>query len=94
MRPRGPSGSSGRWRTLDTQRQAAYQAGDVRGERHIRNSMGEMAKGLDRDPRVESILAGKKARPGIGALEGASSLTRQLAMSIGVDLGWGLGIGL
>ena len=42
----------------------------------------------------KSILAGKKARPGIGALEGASSLTRQLAMSIGVDLGWGLGIGL
>jgi hypothetical protein len=84
----------GRWTTLDTQRQAAYQAGDVQGERQIRNSMGEMAKGLECDPRVESILAGKKARPEIGALEGARSLTRQLAMSIGVDLRRGLGIGL
>jgi hypothetical protein len=56
--------------------------------------MGEMAKGLERDPQVESILAGKKAQLGIGGLDVAGSLTRQLAMSIGVDLGRGLGIGL
>jgi hypothetical protein len=84
----------GRWTTLDAQRQAAYQAGDVQGERQIRNSMGDMAKGLERDPQVGSALAGKKAQLGIGGLEAAGSLTRQLAMSIGVDLGRGLGIGL
>ncbi len=83
-----------RWTRLDAQREAAYRAGDIRGERHIRNSMGEMAKGLERDPQVESILAGQKAQLGIGGLELGGSLTRQLAMSIGFDLGRGLGIGL
>jgi hypothetical protein len=84
----------GRWTTLEAQRQAAYRVGNVHGERQIRNSMGEMAKGLERDPQVESILAGKKAQLGIGGLDVAGSLTCQLAMSIGVDLGRGLGIGL
>jgi hypothetical protein len=82
------------WTGLGAQREAAYQAGDAQGERHIRNSMGEMAKGLERDPRLESILAGKKVQLGIGGLELGGSLTRQLAISIGFDLGRGLGIGL
>jgi Ti-type conjugative transfer relaxase TraA len=83
-----------RWTSLGAQREAAYLAGDIRGERHIRNSMGAMAEGLERDPQVESILAGKKAQLGIGGLEFGGSLTRQLALSIGFDLGRGLGIGL
>ena len=80
-----------RWTTLEAQREAAYQAGAVQGERHIRNSMGEMAKALERDPQVESILAGKKAQLGIGGLEVTGTITRQLAMSLGFDLGRGLG---
>ena len=83
-----------RWASLGAQREAAYRAGDIRGERHIRNSMGQMAKGLERDPQVESILTGKKVQLGIGGLGSTASLTRQLAMSIGFDLGRGLGIGL
>jgi hypothetical protein len=83
-----------RWTSLDAQRQAAYRAGDISGERHIRNSIGSMAEGLERDPQVESILAGKKAQLGIGGLEIGGRLTRQLAISIGFDLGRGLGIGL
>jgi hypothetical protein len=87
-----------RWTSLDAQRKAAYRAGDIQGERHIRNSMGEsmgeMAKGLERDPQVESILVGKKAQLRIGGLDFTGSLTRQLAISIGFDLGRGLGIGL
>ncbi len=83
-----------RWTSLGAQRKAAYRAGDIRGERHIRNTMGDMAKTLERDPQVESILAGKKAQLGIGGLEFGGSLTRQLAISIGLDLGRGLGIGL
>lgn len=55
------------------QRRAAYRVGDIRGE---------MAKGLERDPQVESILAGKKAQLGIGGLELTGRLTRHLAMSI------------
>jgi Ti-type conjugative transfer relaxase TraA len=83
-----------RWTSLGAQREAAYRAGDIRGERHIRNSMGQMAKGLERDPQIESILTGKKVQLGIGGLGSTASLTRQLAMSIGFDLGRGLGIGL
>jgi hypothetical protein len=56
--------------------------------------MGAMANGLERDPQVESILAGKKARLGIGGIEFSGRPTRQLAMSIGFDLGRGLRIGL
>ena len=56
--------------------------------------MGEMAMSLERDPQLESILeARKSAQLGIGAIEG-ESLTRRLAMSIGVDLGRGRGLGL
>jgi hypothetical protein len=53
-----------------------------------------MAEGVERDPQVETILAGKKAQLGIGGLEFTGSLIRQLAMSSGFDLGRGLLIGL
>jgi hypothetical protein len=56
--------------------------------------MGAMAKGLERDPQLESILAGKKAQLGIDGLDLGGRLTRQLAISIGFDLGRGLGIDL
>ena len=82
-----------RWRDLDARRQAAYQAGDMSGMRGLRNSMGEMAKSLERDPQVESILAAKKsAQLGIEGFAPEHSLTRQLAMSIGFDPGRGLGL--
>ena len=84
-----------RWRNLDARRTAAYQAGDIQGERGVRNSMGEMAKSLERDPQLESVLAARKSVPlGIEGFGPERSLTRQLAMSIGFDLGRGRGLGL
>jgi Ti-type conjugative transfer relaxase TraA len=84
-----------RWRDLDAQRLAAYRAGDMRGERTLRNTMGGMAKSLERDPQLESILAAKKsAQLGIDGLASERSVTRQLAINIGFDLGRGLGLGL
>ncbi len=83
-----------RWRDLDQTRQRQYQAGDMSGFKATRDSMGEMARSLERDPQLESILeARKSAQLGIGAIE-AESLTRRLAMSIGFDLGRGRGLGL
>lgn len=79
------------WATLDAQRLAAYQAGDIRGERSLRNSMGEMAKSLERDPQLESILAIKKQALGLD-FEMGDSLRRQLAISIGFDMGRGRGL--
>ena len=84
-----------RWRDLNARRQAAYQAGDMSGMRSQRNSMGELAKSLERDPQLESILAAKKsAQLGVEGFAPEHSLTRQLAMSIGFDLGRGRGLGL
>jgi hypothetical protein len=84
-----------RWRDLDARRLAAYRAGDMRGERTLRNTMGGMAKSLERDPQLESILAAKKsAQLGIDGLASERSVTRQLAINIGFDLGRGLGLGL
>ena len=65
------------------------------GGRSLRNSMGEMAKSLERDRQLESILAIKKsAQLGIEGLAREHNLTRQLAMSIGFDLRRGRGLGL
>ena len=83
-----------RWRDLDQTRQRQYQTGDMAGFKATRASMGGMARSLERDPQLESILeARKSAQLGIGAIE-AESLTRRLALSIGFDLGRGRGLGL
>ena len=49
------SWSAGRSSTSASQRQ--YQAGDMSGYKATRSAMGDMAKSLERDPQLESILA-------------------------------------
>ena len=84
-----------RWRHLDARSLVAYQSGDVQAERRLRNTMGEMARSLQRDPQLESILAAKKsAQLGLEGFGREESLTRRLAMSIGLDLERGRGLGL
>jgi len=55
--------------------------------------MGDMAKSLQRDPRLESLLANRKAALGI-EFEYGRRLSAALALSHGIDLGRGRGIGL
>ncbi len=67
-----------RWQKLDHTSQRQYQAGDMSGYKATRSAMGDMAKSLERDPQLESILANRKrdlgiafefrppARPGVG----------------------------
>ncbi len=55
-----------RWQKLDQTGQHQYQAGDMSGYRSTRAEMGNMAKSLERDPQMESILAGRKKDLGIG----------------------------
>ncbi|MGB7044627.1 MAG: conjugal transfer protein TraA, partial [Methylocella sp.] len=55
--------------------------------------MGDMAKSLERDPQIESILANRKRDLGIG-IESGRRLGLELAFSHGIDLGRGWGIGL
>jgi hypothetical protein len=82
-----------RWRSLDRASQHQYQAGDMSGYKATRSAMGDMAKSLERDPQMESLLANRKRDLGIG-IDSGRSLGRELAFSHGIDLGRGRSIGL
>ena len=80
------------WRKLTRASERQYQAGDMSGYKATRSAMGDMAKSLERDPQLESILEGRKRDLGIG-IDSGRSLGRELAFSHGIDLGRGRGIG-
>jgi len=84
-----------RWRSLDRASQHQYQAGDMSGYKSTRSAMGDMAKSLERDPQLESILEGRKRDLGIGiGIDSGRRLGLELAFTHGIDLGRGRGIGL
>jgi Ti-type conjugative transfer relaxase TraA len=82
-----------RWQKLDQTRQHQYQAGDMSGYKATRLAMGDMARSLERDPQLESILANRKRELGI-AFESGRRLGHELAFAHGIDLGRGRGIGI
>ena len=82
-----------RWQKLDHTSQRQYQAGDMSGYNATRSTMGDMAKSLERDPQMESILANRKKDLGI-AFESGRRLGQELAFTHGIDLGRGRGIGI
>jgi hypothetical protein len=82
-----------RWRELGQTSQRQYQAADMSGYKATRSAMGDMAQSLERDPQLESILAGRKRDLGIG-VESGRRLGLELAFSHGIDLGRGRNIGL
>ena len=82
-----------RWQKLGQTSQRQYQAGDMSGYRATRSAMGDMAKSLERDPQLESILASRKNDLGI-AFESGRRLGQELAFTHGIDLGRGRSIGI
>jgi Ti-type conjugative transfer relaxase TraA len=82
-----------RWQKLEQTSQRQYQAGDTSGYKATRSAMGDMAKSLERDPQLESILANRKRDLGI-ALESGRRLGQELAFTHGINLGRGRGIGI
>jgi Ti-type conjugative transfer relaxase TraA len=82
-----------RWQKLDQARLRQYQAGDISGYKATRSAMGDMARGLERDPQLESILANRKRELGI-AFESGRRLGHELAFAHGIDLGRGRGLGI
>ncbi|MGI8525744.1 MAG: Ti-type conjugative transfer relaxase TraA [Pseudolabrys sp.] len=82
-----------RWRELGHTSQHQYQAGDMYGYKATRSAMGDMAKSLERDPQLDSILEGRKRDLGIG-IDSGRRLGLELAFNHGIDLGRGRGIGL
>lgn len=82
-----------RWQKLEHSSQRQYQAGDMSGYRATRSAMGDMARGLERDPQMESILANRKRELGI-SFETGRQLGRELAFAHGIDFGRGRGLGI
>jgi hypothetical protein len=82
-----------RWQELGQTRWHQYQAGDMSGYKATRSAMGDMAKSLERDPQMESILANRKRELGI-AFDSGRRLGHELAFTHGIDLGRGRGLGI
>ena len=82
-----------RWQELGHSSLRQYQAGDMSGYRSTRSAMGDMARSLERDPQMESILENRKRELGI-AFETGRRLGQELAFAHGIDLGRGRGIGI
>jgi hypothetical protein len=82
-----------RWQKLGQASQLQYQAGDMSGYNATRSAMTDMAKSLERDPQLESVLANRKRELGI-AFESGRRLGQELAFAHGIDLGRGRGIGI
>jgi hypothetical protein len=80
-----------RWQELDQTSLRQYRAADISGYRATRSAMGDMARSLERDPQLESILANRKRELGI-QFESGRRLGQELAFAHGIDLGRGRGI--
>ncbi|BCH12138.1 hypothetical protein MesoLj131c_63960 [Mesorhizobium sp. 131-3-5] len=82
-----------RWQRLDRTGREQYQAGDMSGYKSTRSAMSDMAKSLERDPQLESLLANRKRDLGIQTDSGRR-LGAELAFSHGLGLGRGRDIGI
>lgn len=82
-----------RWQELKKTGERQYRDADMSGYKATRSAMGDMAKSLQRDPQLESILASRKAELGI-SFDTGRRLGAELAFTHGIDLGRGRGLGI
>jgi len=78
-----------RWQGLERQRSALHRTGDMTGARQVKDRMGAMAKSLERDPQVESLLRGRRAELGL-----PSNMGRSVGQGLSEYLGRGRGLGI
>lgn len=81
-----------RWNKLQKQCDSAYVAGDMAARKEIQSEMAGMAKSLERDSQMESILAARKAQLGI-TIDTGRRLGAELAFNHGIDFGRERGLG-
>jgi Ti-type conjugative transfer relaxase TraA len=81
------------WQKLDQASLRQYQAGNISGYKATRSAMGDMARSLERDPQLESLLDNRKRELGI-AFESGRRLGLELAFTHGIDLGRGRSLGI
>jgi Ti-type conjugative transfer relaxase TraA len=80
-----------RWQQLGDRSDDLYRNGRYAASKDCRLAMADMAKGLERDPQIESILRSRKLELGI-TMESTRSLGDDLAFSLGLGRGRGVGI--
>jgi Ti-type conjugative transfer relaxase TraA len=83
------------WQRLQQQRAALGKSGDHDAARKIGGQMGAMAKSLERDAQVESILSARKASLGIDT-RSVRPIAQELAdiAALGRSRSLGIGIGM
>ena len=79
------------WKQLRQAHEDLRRDGDVRGAKRVGQQMAGMAKSLERDAQVESLLRGRRQDLGIGTNMGRD-VARDLAASVPADLGKNLGM--
>lgn len=79
------------WQQLQRHREDLQRDGDFRGAKRVAQDMHGMARGLERDAQMESVLRGRTRELGID-MEMGRSLSRDLAASVPFDHGRNLGI--
>jgi Ti-type conjugative transfer relaxase TraA len=81
------------WQRLGQAREAMQRDGDATGARRVSTHMADMAKSLQRDAQVESLLRGRARELGINA-ELGRDLARDLAASVTIERSRSLGMSL
>ncbi|MBC9031830.1 Ti-type conjugative transfer relaxase TraA [Sphingomonas sp. JC676] len=81
-----------RWHKLSSMADRAYVTGDIAGRKSAQNEMAGLAKSLERDPQLESLLAARKVELGI-SIDTGRRLGAELAFNHGIDFGRGRGLG-
>ena len=81
------------WQALSRQREKQLMKRDFTSRQSLTDSMGEMARGLERDPQLESILRNRQKDLGLTpGLE--QSISRSLLIQLGLERQRSLGLSL
>jgi len=80
-----------RWQSLDRQRAKFERGSDWHGEHKARASMGAMAKNLERDPQMESLLKTRSRELGLPMATGRG-IGQGLVEYLGLSHGRGMGL--
>lgn len=81
------------WQRLGQTRTTMQQGGNTKGAREVYSRMADMAKGLERDAQVESLLRGRIRELGIKT-ELGRDLARDLEASVSMTRSRSIGMGL
>jgi Ti-type conjugative transfer relaxase TraA len=79
------------WQRQSEQYRALRKNGSSKASDKVRASLVGMAKGLERDPQLESVLANRRPQLGLDAMS-TNTLSQDLQKSLGLSQGLGMGM--